>query len=53
MRFFGLALGVEEAAEDDNAVVFETGVGGEDHGLGEPGWGFDEFLLRQCVRTAS
>ena len=31
VRLFALALGVKEAADGDDAVVLEAGVGGEDH----------------------
>jgi hypothetical protein len=42
VRLFILTLGVEETADDDGAVAFETGVGGEDH-VGRTGLGLDEF----------
>ena len=31
MRLFALALGMEEAADGDDAVAFEAGIGGKDH----------------------
>ncbi len=31
VRLLALALGVEEAADGDDAIAFEAGVGGEDH----------------------
>lgn len=39
---FGLALGMEEAAEGYDAVAGEASVGGEDH-VGGAGLGLDEF----------
>jgi hypothetical protein len=48
--FFALALGIEEAAESNDAVALETCVGGEDH-VGRAGLRLDEFDigdLRHC-----
>ena len=39
---FALALGMKEAADGDDTVALEAGVGGEDH-VGGAGFGLDEF----------